>query len=62
MYFLAFFLRRAGVFFDDDEEPSFDDEAALLKCFSFMFMLSLSDELESSSAKMNISEKLLLIN
>lgn len=50
MYFLAIFLRLAGVFFDDDDELSFDEDA-LLKCLlNFIFMLSESDESESSTS------------
>lgn len=51
MYFFATFLRRAGVFFDDEDELSFEEEAALLRCLSFIFMLSESDELESTSSR-----------
>jgi hypothetical protein len=53
MYFLAIFLRRAGVFFEDDDELSFDEDA-LFKCLlSFIFMLSELSEL-SSSVKIEI--------
>lgn len=48
MYFLAIFLRRAGVFFDDDDELSFDDEALFRCLLSFIFMLSELSELSSS--------------
>lgn len=53
MYFFAIFLRLAGVFFDDEDELSFEDEA-LLRCFSFIFMLSESEESESSSSTKKI--------
>lgn len=52
-YFLALFLRLAGVFFDDEDEFSFDDDATAADCFRFLsltFMLSESDELELSSS------------
>jgi hypothetical protein len=59
IYFLAFFRRLAGVFFDDDEEPSFDDEA-LLKCFNFIFILSESEELESLSLSVDLKTLIVL--
>lgn len=52
MYFFATFFLRAGVFFEDEDELSFDEDALLRCLLSFIFMLSESEsESESSSSK-----------